>query len=387
MNAKSLVPSIAALLGCAVLPALAATPTYFVQAVQPAAGATASIGNSINQFGLIAGFSNFADGTTVATAWLHGSVTRLGTLGGANSAVEWPVKNDFGVISGIAQTATPDPNGESWSCSAFLPATGKACLGFVWALGTMRALAPLPGGHNSFATGTNSRLQTAGWAENGVRDPTCNVHQDSDQVLQFLPVVWGPDRNQIRALPLLPGDSDGAATAINDRGDVVGISGICDQAVGRETARHMVLWKDGRVIDLGNIGGDAWNTPMAINQQGDVVGFANTAPGNGFHLRAFLRSHAGGPPIDLGVLYPGDSLSEALGINDRGQVVGLSCGSSGCRGFLWQDGVMADLNKLAPGYAGVIEDAQDINDLGQITGQAKDANGNLVSFWAIPVAE
>lgn len=386
MKRKSLVASIAALLGCVALPLLAATPNYFVQAVRPAPGATASIGNSINQFGLIAGFSNFADGTTVATAWLYGSVAKLGTLGGANSAVEWPVKNDFGVISGIAQTAHPDPNGESWSCSAFLPATGNTCLGFVWAFGRMYPLDPLPGGHNSFATGTNNRLQTAGWAENGVRDPTCNVHQDSDQVLQFLPVVWGPGTNQIHPLPLLPGDSDGAATAINDRGDVVGISGICDQAVGRETARHMVLWRDGRAVDLGNIGGDAWNTPMAINQRGDVVGFANTVPGTGFHAHAFFRSHTGGPPIDLGVLYPGDTISQALGINDRGQVVGLSCGSSGCRGFLWQDGRMVDLNQLAPGYAGVIEDAQDINNLGQITGQARDAGGNLVSFWAIPVA-
>ena len=109
MKRKSLGPSIAVLLGCVASPVLAATPTYFVQAVRPAAGSTASIGNSINQFGLIAGFSNFADGTTVATAWLSGSVVRLGTLGGANSAVEWPVKNAFGVISGIAQTAQPEP--------------------------------------------------------------------------------------------------------------------------------------------------------------------------------------------------------------------------------------------------------------------------------------
>ena len=149
----------------------------------------------------------------------------------------------------------------------------------------------------------------------------------------------------------------------------------------------MVLWKDGRAIDLGNIGGDAWNTPMAINHQGDVVGFANTVPGDGFHAHAFFRGHAGGPPVDLGVLYPGDTMSQALGINDRGQVVGLSCGSSGCRGFLWQDGAMIDLNRVAPGFAGVIEDAQDINDLGQITGQARDAAGNYVAFWAIPVAK
>jgi probable HAF family extracellular repeat protein len=321
---------------------------------------------------MIAGFSKTAgDANTHAAIWWFGGIRDLGTLGGANSAVLWPVKNDLGVVSGVAQTDKPNPLNESWSCSAFIGYDGHACLGFVWAFGKMQALPPLPGGYNSFATGTNNRLQTVGWAETGYRDPTCNDHHDSDQVLQFLPVVWGPGPTRIRALPLLEGDSSGAATAINDRGDVVGISGECGQAVGRHTAKHMVLWKDGRAIDLGDIGGDAWNTPMAINRKGDITGFANVRPGAGFSAHAFYRDHRGGPPIDLGVL-PGDSTSQGLGINNHGQVVGLSCGngSGGCHAFLWQDGVMLDLDKLAPGHAGVLTNAQDINELGQITGQA-----------------
>ena len=352
-------------------------------------GGTNSEGNSINEFGLIAGYSNTTeDQSTHAVAWIGGARIDLNTLGGVNSNVAWPVKNDFGVISGISQTNNPDPLEEPWSCSAFFygsnTGAGKTCLGFVWAFGEMRALPPLSGGNNSFATGTNNRLQTVGWAENGVHDPNCDPA--SGQILQFLPVVWGPGRNQMHTLPLETGDDSGAATAINDRGDVAGISGTCDQAVGRYTAKHMVLWKNGRVIDLGNIGGNAWNTPMAINELGDVVGFANTKPGAGFSLHAFFSSHMGGAPIDLGVLYAGDTVSQALGINNRGQVVGLSCGANGCRGFLWQDGAMTDLNKLALDYNGLIEDAQDINDLGQITGQAHDsASGNLVSFKATPI--
>lgn len=191
----------------------------------------------------------------------------------------------------------------------------------------------------------------------------------------------------MQTLPPESSDDSGSATAINHRGDIVGISGSCDQAVGRYTARHMVVWQNGRMTDLGNLGGDAWNTPLAINQSGDIVGFANTMPGPDFSLHGFFRSHAGGPLTDLGVLYPGDSVVEALGVNDQGQVVGLSCGGSGCHGFIWQDGVMTDLNTLVPGYTGVIEAAQDINDLGQITGQALDsATGNLVSFLATPTA-
>ena len=41
---------------------------------------------------------------------------------------------------------------------------------------------------------------------------------------------------------------------------------------------------------------------------------------------------------------------------------------------------------LTLSYNGVIEDAQDINDFGQITGQALDAvSGTLVTFRALPI--
>ena len=75
-------------------------------------------------------------------------------------------------------------------------------------------------------------------------------------------------------LPPFPGDPDGAAVAINHRGEVAGIYGTCDQAVGRFSAKHAVLWRDGKVTDLGNLGGAAWNTPFAINNDGDMVGFS-----------------------------------------------------------------------------------------------------------------
>ena len=366
------------------------SPDYSVYEL-PSLGGTNSIGNSINTFGLIAGASDLSGNqVTHATAWWFGLKYDLGTLGGASSAVEWPVKNDFGVISGISETNKPQQLGENWSCvfAGFIPADGHTCLGFVWEFGRMYPLQPLPGGYNSFATGTNNRFQTVGWAETGFHDPNCDT-KDSSQVLQFLPVVWGPNPNQVQALPLEAGDDSGAATAINDRGEIVGISGTCDQAAGRYTAKHMVLWKNGKALDLGNIGGNSWNTPMAINRKGDVVGFAGVAPGPFPVFHAFFWSHAGGPPVDLGALIGPAGNSEALGINDRDQVVGLSCDASfgNCHGFIWQNGVMTDLNKLVPGYNGVIEDAQDINDLGQITGQAQAANGNQVAFWAIPVPD
>src|SRR5829696_5076159 len=87
--------------------------------------------------------------------------------------------------------------------------------------------------------------------------------------------------------------SASSATAINDRREVVGISGICDRAFGRLSAKRMVLWKKGRPIEIRNLGGVAWNTPMAINRRGHVVGFANRSSTDGaaFRPRAFLSKH------------------------------------------------------------------------------------------------
>ncbi|HEY0555537.1 MAG TPA: hypothetical protein VGG20_14860 [Thermoanaerobaculia bacterium] len=353
----------------------------------PTLGGTIARGNSVNDRGWIAGYSTLAGGQSRhAALWLRGSITDLGTLGGPNSSVTWPVKNNLGLIAGISQTATPDPLGEAWSCSAFFTGsapTGFTCLGFVWEGGVMRAL-PTLGGNNGFATGANDLGQVVGWAENTVHDPTCAP----PQVLQFRPVVWGPGRHQIRELPPLPGDGSGAATAINDRGQVVGISGSCDQAVGRLTAAHAVLWENGHATDLGSLGGHSWNTPMAINQRGDVVGFASL-PGDdpdNPDLRAFLWTRQGGIQ-NLGTL-PGDAYSEAFGINEWRQVVGLSCdAANNCRAVLWQNGVIQDLNALvAPGYAGTLTTAQDIDDLGVITGRALDpATGLRPAFSATPM--
>jgi probable HAF family extracellular repeat protein len=356
-------------------------------------GGTNSRGNSINNRGWIAGFSRLTgDQNRHATIWRNDSLLDLGTLGSPdkNSSVAWPVKNNRGIIAGISQTDTPEPNGERWSCFAFFSGPrrgGFTCLGFIWENGMMRALDPLPGGNNSFATGADNTGHVVGWAENGVHDSACVA----PQLLQFHPVVWGPGTNQIQALPLIAGDTSGAATAINNRGQIVGISGICDQAVGRFTAKHAVLWDNGQPIDIGNFGVGLWNTPMSINQNGDIAGFAGTDPADldGNFLRAFKWTRKDGieplNPLPL----PGHVSSQANAINERGQVVGFSCTiDADCRAALWENGVRKNLNDLiAPGFNGVLTNAQDINDQGEITGRAFDpTSGTLRAFIAVPVS-
>jgi uncharacterized membrane protein len=193
----------------------------------------------------------------------------------------------------------------------------------------------------------------------------------------------------MRELRPLPGDPTSAATAINDRGVAVGISGLCDVAVGEFSANHAVLWDaDGRPTELPNLGGEAWHTPMDINEAGDVVGFSNPTGviGGAFDTHAVLWPKEGGV-VDLGVL-PGDEFSEALGINARRQIVGVSCGTV-CHPVLWQDGRPYDLNLLlGHDYPNTILSARHINDAGQITGNIlEQSTGRVLAFIATPVSD
>jgi hypothetical protein len=69
-------------------------------------------------------------------------------------------------------------------------------------------------------------------------------------------------------------------------------------------------------------------------------------------------------------------------------VVGVSFGgANGSRAFIWQDGVLTNLNDLVNVAPDVLLSAQDINDAGQITGRVRDAaTGEILAFVATPVA-
>ena len=387
----------AACCGAALTPAQAQGPqavkakTQYQVSNLPGLGGTSSGGNSINNQTWVAGYSRLAgDQTRHAALWRSGLLSDLGTLGGPNSSVTWNVKNTEGVIVGISQTADPEPLGEFWSSSAFYGAPfniGFINLGFVWEQNQMRGLPNFPGGNNGFATGANNLRQAVGWAENDIHDPTCV----SPQVLQFRPAMWtlGPP-DQIQDLPLISGDTSGAATAINDNGQIVGISGICDQAIGRHTAKHAVLWENGGVTDLGNLGAEWWNTPTAINQRGDIVGFAgDPAFVEGDIVHAFMWTKEDGirqlKPLPRRT--PPHVDSEAYGINEARQVVGISCDANfvDCRAVVWNHGnTPTDLNDFKGSYGPRLESAKDINDNGEITGRAIDTAGVRTAYLAEP---
>lgn len=374
-------------------PHLQTTPSsYTVTKFTASLGGTLSRGMAINDQGLVAGWSNQSDGSRRAVLWRNGSIDALGTLGGPSSTVPWPGLNEAGLVVGISQTNEVDPLDEAWSCELggfLLETTNLICRGFVWTGTEMHELPPFRGGHHTFATDVNNGGQIVGWAENGVQDGTCV----DDQVLRFRAALWELKQNEgIKLKELRPyGDhATSAATAINDRGLAVGISGECDQAVGRFSALEAVLWDEhGKPARIPNLGGKTWHTPMDINEQGDVVGFSNP-PGTGdpegeFISHAFFWANGAATATDIGTLGE-DPLSEAFAINSSRQVVGISFGGAdGARAFLWQDGELIDLNDLVD-TDDVLLSAQDINDHSQITGRLLDAvTGQTLAFVASPV--
>ncbi len=80
-------------------------------------------------------------------------------------------------------------------------------------------------------------------------------------------------------------------------------------------------WTGGTIINLGGLSGSTGSEALDINEAGQVVGYSDFLDG---HTSATEWSGGlGGSIINLGGL-PGSTFSEATGINDAGQVAGFS---------------------------------------------------------------
>jgi len=357
--------------------AIHAPPRYSIEDLGDLGGGF-SAASGLNNEGVVDGTSAvksaLPQGEFHAFRWRDGVMTDLGTLGGFNSnAQDQP--NSSGTITGMAETATPDPNGEDFCFGG----TNLICVPYVWKKGVISPL-PLPGGNNGVAFQANNRGDIVGAAESAVPDPTCQP----PFFLRLNAVIW--EKDHLRVLPPLSGDTNAAAASINNQGQVVGNSGDCTIPFGNSF--HAVIWENGTAVDLGNLGGTTGNLASMINDQGQVVGQSGT--GTGQFVHAFLWE--GGKMQDLGTL-PGSPISQALGINNKGQIVGFAqdaaMDESSSIALLWQDGVLIDLNTLIPPDSPwFLEEAFSINDRGQIAGHMFNAStGEIHAFLATPISD
>jgi probable HAF family extracellular repeat protein len=135
---------------------------------------------------------------------------------------------------------------------------------------------------------------------------------------------------------------------------------------------------DGKAVrDIGTLGGSTTNA-VGLNNAGQVTGDSATADGN---LRAFVWS-AGAGMANLGVL-PGAYESDAAAINNLGVVTGYSHGTplTSPRAFRWSaaDG-MQDLGSFTGGM-GSFSAGNALNDAGLIAGSSDAASGRHAFAW------
>jgi probable HAF family extracellular repeat protein len=169
-------------------------------------------------------------------------------------------------------------------------------------------------------------------------------------------------------LELLPGGRSGTAMGVNDEGLAVGVSDTGDQT------RHAVLWREGRITDLGTLGG--WHSEACdVNRHGVVVGWSET---ESRALHPFIWRD--GRMTDLGTL--GGTRAVAAAINDRGWVVGSSSTAARAfHAFVWKAGEMVDLGAAARGVF-QFSLAHDVDDRGRIVGEATvDGMNTVPVMW------
>jgi probable HAF family extracellular repeat protein len=334
------------------------------------------------------------------------TVTEIGVVPGKQSsflAVSGSVNNNS-VVAGYSY------NGE-FGDSTFL----TTAVAFTWENGVLQPLPLLSGWASAFAFGLNEHKQVYGTANNtdaqgnlmqtaiiwdrGIPVNLGTLHPNSvsaalginnrDEVVGSSfsldtnissPFVWY--KGQMTALPLLPNAVGGEADGINDGGQIVGFLDFGSTPPPGTGEFHSVLWSpksQGYVVqDLGTLGGD-FGSAQYINNRGQVVGWASDESGDS---HAYFWS--GGPLQELSTE---TAFSQAFAINQREQILGRFLrADDNVVLFLWEDGVLTDLNDLVPPGTPLLNFSPGgLNNRGEIAATAVLPDGTTVAFLLTPI--
>lgn len=157
------------------------------------------------------------------------------------------------------------------------------------------------------------------------------------------------------------GGSGANALSISQNGLIAGGADAIE-AWWPDDLRHAFLWNSGSMKDLGTLGHGAISEGWGVNDLGQVVGISEVERFTAEFIAFFWD---GNQMINLGTL--GGHESGAYAINNRGQIIGSSdTASSEHHATLWYQNSIRDLGTLG----GAFSYAWDINEQGQVVGKS-----------------